>query len=88
MFGLNNVCERLKKIIQDRYNIIITDDMVNKNLLGKDFRIGSAELLYLYFDVEKEFNINIPEEAIGDNKFNTFNNIVQIINDELKISNK
>jgi peptide maturation system acyl carrier-related protein len=84
---MDNISETLKRIIQNRYNITIKDDMGNKNLLGKDLRIGPGELLYLYFDIEREFSINIPQAAIISDKFNTFNNIVQIIRDELNLRN-
>jgi acyl carrier protein len=54
--------------------------------LGKEWGLAPRDLLYLFFDIENEFGISIPEEAIEKGKFDTINNIAGIIS--LKIEKK
>lgn len=54
-------------------------DILNKNLLGKEFQLASRDLLYIFFDVEKEFSIKVSQSNILSG-FNTFNKILSCIN--------
>lgn len=78
---------RLKKIFIDRFEMSLdsfSSEVLGKNLLGKEFGFAARDLIYLFFDVEKEFGITIPEEDIVAGKFNTFNNILEIIHNQLQ----
>lgn len=74
---------RLNNIFKNRFNIDLFDSKynqnINENLLGSEFRLKARHLIYLLFDIEKEFNVIIPEEAIDNEQFNTINNIIDII---------
>ena len=77
----NAVGVRLKKIFYKVFGIDFDgkdEEYYNRNLLGY-FQFQARDLLDLYFYIEKEFNINIPEEDIISGKFCTFNNIAEII---------
>ncbi|KHD13714.1 peptide maturation system acyl carrier-related protein [Clostridium butyricum] len=77
---------KLGELLEKRFNINFSDnDLVNKSLLGKDINLKSRDLLYIFFDVEDTFNIKIEEKYIVSHKFNTFNNICNIICCELGI---
>lgn len=52
---------------------------LDEELLGKKIGFVPRHLLYLYFEIEKKFNISIPQENVVDEKFNTLNNIINII---------
>lgn len=80
------IVNRLKKIFKNRLLIDLSQLTVNdlsNELLGETFNLSPASLIYLFFDIEKEFNIIIPEEDIAAGKFNSFNNLVDIIKNQL-----
>lgn len=83
----DNIVEKLKKIIWDRFQIDF--DKVEKedyeaSLFEPIFGFAAADMLYLFFDVEKAFDIKIPEEDIESNAFSSFNGIAGIVEKQLK----
>lgn len=83
-----DITKRLKKIFKNRFFIDLseyTNSDLSKELLSETYKLTPGSLIYLFFDVEKEFNISIPEKDIADGKFNSFNNIVCIIKNQLGI---
>jgi len=87
----NTVYLTLKNIFTQRFNIDVEQQegtLLDKHLLGGDIRLNARDLIYLYFDIEKEFGITLPEEDIAEGKFNTFNNIVEIIYNQLQKKDK
>lgn len=77
-----NIENRLKEIIKSRFKLNF--DIVNKedydlSFFDPVYGFSAGDMLYLFFDVEKAFNIRIPEEYIEKNEFSSFNSIVNII---------
>ncbi|WP_024834411.1 peptide maturation system acyl carrier-related protein [Ruminiclostridium josui] len=62
---------------------ILNNEAKNDHLLGSNIKLTPRDLLYIFVDIEEEFKITIPESYIIEGKFNTFNNILQIIKDEI-----
>lgn len=82
---------RLKRIFNERFRLKpeIWDEQVSSlNLLESKFGFTHSELLYLFFDIEKEFRIRIPEEEVAVGKFDCFNNIYKVINEQIVKSDK
>jgi len=48
-------------------------------LLGNVLGLKSRHLLFIYEAVQRNFNINIPEQFIVEGRFNTFNNIMECV---------
>ena len=48
-------------------------------LLSERFGIEPYQMIIFMETVEEKFEIRVPESAIGERKFNTFNDIVKII---------
>lgn len=74
--------ERLGRIFENRLSI---DFISNKHLqclklLGGEIDCPIGELALIVFDIEKEFNINIPEEILLNGGFETYANILTLIN--------
>ena len=91
LFDHHTVFLALKNIFTQRYNIDMEQQegtLLDKHLLGIDIGLQARDLIYLYFDIEREFGIAIPEEDIAGDKFNTFNNIVEIIQNQLQKKDK
>ncbi len=68
--------EKLKEILikhSENENMLITENTV----LLTDLGLNSYELVDLICDVENEFDIEIPDRAIGD--FKTVKNVMDFI---------
>ena len=74
----------LSDIFKTRFSMNYQDNPSKKDakLLGKN-GIPARELLHLYFDVKRDFGIVIPEDDIVDGRFDTFNHIIEIIDEQL-----
>ncbi len=82
--------EKLVMIIKERFNMDLSDcwkDIQDEHLLGNKLRLSAGDLVYLYFDIEKEFGIRIPQEHIFSGKFSSLTNIAQMIQCELDSNN-
>ncbi|MCX7747537.1 MAG: peptide maturation system acyl carrier-related protein [Clostridia bacterium] len=83
----DEIAEGLKGIFKRRFGIeekMWNHEVKNKHLLGKEIRLAPRDLLYVFFDLEKEFNINIPENDIVEGRFNSFENAVDIVFEQLQ----
>ena len=78
---LENIESRLNRILQKRAQIDFKTNpqLRDERLLGAEIGMPARELILVFFDVEKEFGIKIPEQAIIDCRFDTFNHIAKII---------
>lgn len=90
MMAVLTIENRLNKIFSDRYGINFENDtstginLKNENLLGKTFGMKARDLLYIYFDIERDFGITISQENIASGRFNTYNNIIDIIRNQIE----
>ncbi len=81
-----NIEKELENIFLKRFKLNFTEmdiEAKNDHLLGSNINLSPRDLLYIFIDIEEEFKITIPESYIIEGKFNTFNNILQIIKDEI-----
>ncbi len=84
--SIEKITETLNEIFRSRFDIdlnAINRGFYDKNLLGTEWGLASRDLVYLFFDIEKKWNIAIPEEDILSEKFTTVNNIIDIISGQL-----
>lgn len=83
---------RLNKIFLNKFNIDILDNNLdidyNDNLFDYKFKFSPRDLIYLLHDIEDEFDVEISEESISEVQFNTINNIIIIIDKELKLKTR
>lgn len=57
----------------------------DEELLGAGIGFSPADLLVLFFEVEKRFNVRIQEEAIVNGRFSTLNQIAELLSAETEI---
>ncbi len=57
------------------------------NLLGKEIGFLPSFLLYLFFYIEEEFEITIPQDEIVSGRFNSFKNIFDVIQTQVNKKN-
>lgn len=55
-----------------------------KELLGYTWGFKARDLVYLYFDIQKEFEIAIPQQDIVAGGFRTLNGILKIAEKQLE----
>ncbi len=82
----NVVQENLNDIFKKLFDInlkSINAELYGKSLFGDIFQFQPIDLLCLYMEIEKVFNISIMQEYVAKNKFNTINNIKEIIISQL-----
>lgn len=80
----DEIRNRMNKIMKNRFDIEFFDsDLYDVNLLNSKIGISPRGLVFLFFDVENEFKIKIPEQEIVLERFTTFNNIYQIIMEQI-----
>lgn len=82
---MNAIKEKLNKILLKRsgHNFAGNSALYHKKLLGLQICMPARELLHVYFDVEQEFGISIPEEEIVAGNFDTAEHIAEIIERQL-----
>ncbi|KEI95774.1 hypothetical protein N494_15285 [Clostridium botulinum A2B7 92] len=82
MINNNSVQRKLNDIFNRIFDInlnSIDEKLFERSLLGDFFCFEPIDLVCLYMEVEKIFNISIPQEYVVENKFNTINDIKEII---------
>ena len=84
MHNKSIVSEVIVKVFKDLFEIDIDEFLFDTPILGKEIRLNARDLVYLYYEINSIWNINIPEEDIILNKFTTINSIISIICNELK----
>ena len=81
----DNIFNKLITIIEERLKLNIVHIKSKNNNYKRDnifdvlTGIRARDLVILLFEIEKEFNIDIPEKYIINDKFNSLENITQII---------
>lgn len=76
--------KNLAVIFMRRFSIdfLHQPDMKEMKLLSKS-GIPARELLHVYFDVKNIFGIQIPEDDVVKGRFDTFEHITDIIEEQL-----
>lgn len=82
----SEIYNKLVGIFKDRFDMdfgSMEASALDEELLGGKLKLRPRDLLYIFFDIEKEFGIAIPETEIVQGRFNTFSNIAGIIGSQL-----
>jgi acyl carrier protein len=80
------IVNKLKDVLSKRFRIDLRnaeEHILDEEFLGSTFMMAARDLLYVFYDVEREFGITIPQEDIGNGRFKTFNNVADIIHKEV-----
>ena len=60
----------------------------DKPLFGREISMEPRELLYAVYDIERAYNISIPESVFLNKKFTTYQQILQSVEIILQSENK
>lgn len=72
------VCKVLVKKIDVNYRLL-TEEGLELPLTGRKIGLRARDLVYLFFEVEKEFDIKINTDNLENYKFNTILGIVELV---------
>ena len=78
--GVFLLCNILDLLI---YSLEQKKDWKNQKLLGNDLKFSARDLINVYVELEKEFDIHFKEKDIVAGKFDTFDDIIKLINKEI-----
>lgn len=70
---------KIGEIFKDRFNIMIGQKDFNEPLVGSEWNLLSSDLVYIFFDLEKTFDIHITEEDIDHECLFTIEAIIKLI---------
>ncbi len=85
MNNLINKCSVIDKIVNvmvDKLKInpnYLIEKNYDKPLTGPFFDLQATDMTYLFFEIEKNFNIKIMPHDILDEQFNTVKGIAEVI---------
>jgi peptide maturation system acyl carrier-related protein len=85
----NMVTPKLMDLFNTYFQIdfIKNENLLLKNLLSEEIGMAPRDLVCLFFYIEEEFKITIPEDSIANEEFAYFNSILQIIEKQLHENN-
>ena len=72
--------EKVKDILKKYRNLEQKKDWKNQKLLGNDLKFSARDLINVYVELEKEFDIHFKEKDIVAGKFDTFDDIIKLKN--------
>ena len=58
--------KKLGTVFKKRLNIVIDGKNFNQPVFGSEWSLLSSDLVYIFFDIEKVFGIQITEEDIDN----------------------
>lgn len=88
---VDKITDKIINIICNKLNLS-DENIIKKNenmpLTGQIFQFTALDLIYLFFEVEKEFDLSIDMNHINLYGFNTIRSISEVCYRELRNSNR
>lgn len=82
----NEITEKLLLLVNNtlkRTDHTFTAQDLDKDLFGRELRLLARDIMVLFCEVEKSFNIKIKEEMFSRYGFRTLRNIAKILEESL-----
>lgn len=79
---------KLLYLVRKKTDQEIDETFYSENLFSEEINFSARDLLYLYFFIQDEFDIEINKKYILDGSFSTINSIVDIIDEALQTKEK
>lgn len=76
------IYEIIVEVLKNRLNVnpvILTHNNFNVPLTNRLFGFTARDLMYLFFEIERAFKINIDVNHLNHNKFNTITGIYELV---------
>ncbi|MBT2290006.1 hypothetical protein J7E73_12790 [Paenibacillus albidus] len=72
--------QKLKDLFMQLFSYMFPEDLKDVSFFDEPINMKARTFLILFVEVEKIFSIRIPEEAIREMKFATYNTLLTEIN--------
>lgn len=69
----------ISKIIKNVSNIEITEDKYDKAFLSADIKLTPFFLVYIFFEIQEQYQIKFKETDILMGKFKTLNQVAKLL---------
>lgn len=69
----------ISKIIKNVSNIEITEDKYDKEFLSADIKLTPFFLVYIFFEIQEQYQIKFKETDILMGKFKTLNQVAKLL---------
>lgn len=73
------IIDKLSEMFMQRLNIHLDGKNFTEPLLGLEWNLLASDLVYIFFDLEKVFGIQITEEDIDDESLFSVESIINMI---------
>jgi peptide maturation system acyl carrier-related protein len=86
---MDQIMEKLLAIFKARFERDLSEycpEIQNEHLLGSKIGMEPRHLIYLFFDIEREFGVTIPQEQIISGEFSNLSNIARMIQHQLEVA--
>lgn len=80
------IYEIILGLLKEKLNVnpyILTEENLDEPLTGRKFGFLARDLIYLFFEIEKKFNIEIDLAHLDEEKFNSINGIYQLVEEQI-----
>lgn len=78
----NIILQKILCIMNDQLKISLKEFSkrdIDKDLFGKEIRLLARDMMVLFCEIEKQFNIKITEELFEKYGFRTIGNIMKLV---------
>lgn len=85
------ILERIKAIFFKLYKTdidITSNSSMKADIFTNKYFLQPRDLVYMFFEVQKEFNIRIPQSSIINGCFRTIYGIMETVYSQLEIAKK
>ena len=73
------IIDKLRELFMKRLNIDLDGKNFSEPLLGLEWNLLASDLVYVFFDLEKIFEIQITEKDIDDESLFSIESIINLI---------
>lgn len=84
---MDTVYDRLEKIVHriKGEEVSFSPELLDKNLMGEDFKFNDIELVYLILETQNEFGISFSEEELTGDRLNTIRAIAEAVRSKTNV---
>ncbi len=77
--GREEIVKKIGEIFKERLNINMAEKDFNEPVVGPEWNLLPSDLVYIFFDLEKAFGIQITEEDIDNECLFTVEAMINMI---------
>lgn len=80
----NEIKSKLLEIIGDEMPEVEVDKIVTEASFVDEYGVDSVSLIKVIVDAEKAFNVSFDDKELALNKYNSFDDVINVIEEKLQ----